>query len=501
MTRLLSAALVVLFLSGCPMPQEGPQGPAGPQGATGPAGAQGPAGPEGPQGPPGQVLVLDGGVVTGPPGPHGASVVMTLLSPGAECSAGGVRLALEDGGSPQVVCHGAAGAQGQQGPAGMAGTNGASVTVTALDGGACPYGGVRIQTDGGAPAYACSGAPGAQGPAGTQGAQGLQGPQGPQGPQGLQGLPGAAGTSVTVTAVSVGDFNCPYGGSRFVVGSVISYACSGAPGPMGPPGPGGGGSGDGGVVSSPEGAGTEGYAFLGFTTASFSGDLGGLQGAHAKCAAQYAQAHLCTWREYELLGSAAPLPAAGAWVDDARYPSSSTPAVSPRDRENSYACNNWRSSTDSSAGFIDSQGIYTATYVANACATARPLACCRGPQGAWFRGFTTMSFSGNLGGLQGAHAKCASQYAGAHLCTWREYDLVGSSVPVPAAGAWVDDARYPSSSTPNVTPRDRENSYACNNWRSSSDSSAGFIDPQGIYTATYVANACAAARPLACCSN
>ncbi|MEW6433717.1 MAG: hypothetical protein AB1730_19595 [Myxococcota bacterium] len=433
------------------------------------------------------MIVVDGGVVTGPAGPRGASVVMTMVPPGAECAAGGVRLTLEDGGSPQTVCNGVAGAAGQAGPAGA---NGASVSVTTLDGGACPHGGVRLEVDGGAPAYVCNGAPGAQGPAGAAGATGPQGPAGPAGP---------AGTSVTVTAVSPGDLNCPYGGSRFLVGSVVAFACNGAPGMQGPPGPSGGG-GDGGGVAVQAEAGNEGYSFAGFTTMSYSGDLGGIQGAHAKCDAQYSGAHLCTWREYELIGSSAAVPAAGAWIDDARYTSSSAPTVTPRDRENGYACDNWRSTSSYNAGWIDVQGLYTTAYQANACATVRPLACCRGPQ-KWFRGFTTASYSGDLGGIQGAHAKCSAEYAGAHLCTWREYELSGTPAPVPAAGAWIDDARYPSSSAPNVTPRDRENGYACDNWRSTSSYNAGWIDAQGLYTTAYQANACATARPLACCSN
>lgn len=52
------------------------------------------------------VLVLDGGVVTGP---AGAPVVLTQLSPGSACATGGVRVTqLIDGGVVDV-CNGAAG--------------------------------------------------------------------------------------------------------------------------------------------------------------------------------------------------------------------------------------------------------------------------------------------------------------------------------------------------------------------------------------------------------
>ena len=349
-------------------------------------------------------------------------MVLGLIAPGAVCAAGGVALSLEDGGSPHVVCNETPGATG---PAGVAGANGASVVVTPLDGGACPYGGVRLDVDGGRPQFICNGAPGAQGP-------------------------------------------------------------------PGPPGPAGSGAGSG--------SGNEGYAFAGFTTLSFSGDLGGIQGAHAKCHAEFAGAHLCTWREFEVIGAPVAMPAAGAWVDAARYPSSSAPTVTPRDRENSYVCNNWTSSSYTAGGWLTNQGIYTSTSATGTCAVQRQLACCRGPQ-TWFRGFTATSYSGDLGGPTGAHLKCHAEFPGAHLCTWREYENAAPATPVPTVGAWVDAARYPSSSAPTVTPRDRENSYVCNNWTSSSYTAGGWLTNQGIYTSTSATGTCAVQRPLACCSN
>ena len=68
----------------------------------------------------GTVLVLDGGVVTGPRGPQGASLLVLSLDAGVQCPTGGVLVALEDGGSPHAVCDGA------QGPIGMTGGYGPS---------------------------------------------------------------------------------------------------------------------------------------------------------------------------------------------------------------------------------------------------------------------------------------------------------------------------------------------------------------------------------------
>ena len=248
-------------------------------------------------------------------------------------------------------------------------------------------------------------------------------------------------------------------------------------------------------------AGNEGYAFAGFTGSSYTGDLGGIQGAHAKCSSEYAFSHFCTDREYEVIGSAAPLPPAGAWVDAARYISSSTPTATPRDRDNSYNCGSWRVSTNAYSGALDVQGEYITTSLSTSCGVSRPLACCRAPQQAWFRGFTTLTFNGNLGGIQGAHAKCAAQFSGSHFCTDREYEQAGSAAPMPPAGAWIDAARYISTSTPSASPRDRDNSYNCTSWRVSTNAYSGALDVFGHYITTSLSTSCGTVRPLACCSN
>lgn len=75
-----------------------------------------------------------------------------------------------------------------------------------------------------------AGLPGATGPAGPIGPQGPIGSQGPIGVSGGSGPQGPAGTSVVVQQVSVGDpTQCSgRGGTKFISGLTISYACNGA---------------------------------------------------------------------------------------------------------------------------------------------------------------------------------------------------------------------------------------------------------------------------------
>ena len=58
------------------------------------------------------------------------------------------------------------------------------------------------------------------------------------GATGDKGDPGTDGTSVTSTSLNVGDSNCPTGGSSFTSASGTTYACNGADGGTGTGGPG-----------------------------------------------------------------------------------------------------------------------------------------------------------------------------------------------------------------------------------------------------------------------
>jgi hypothetical protein len=132
----------------------------------------------------------------------------------ANCATGGVRLSSLDGGAV-YVCNGEA---GPQGPTGATGATGAT-------GPAGPQGPT-----------------GAMGPQGPQGDTGPQGPAGPQGPTGATGDTGPAGPQGPAGTSTVGSSepagsNCAYGGSRFVTGTAVTFACNGAPGATGPAGP------------------------------------------------------------------------------------------------------------------------------------------------------------------------------------------------------------------------------------------------------------------------
>jgi hypothetical protein len=115
----------------------------------------------------------------------------------------------------------------------------------------------------------------------------------------------------------------------------------------------------------------------GFTSAQFSGDLGGWTGAHQKCNAEFPDSFFCTATDVREAESPLAAPASGAWVDTFR---DSTPTLV---RSTSYlgtcstALGTWTSSetsTSSTYGYWlrPTGGVSTAGN----CATVRPIACC-----------------------------------------------------------------------------------------------------------------------------
>lgn len=592
--RLLISAALVFVLAACP-PSSGEQGPEGPAGATGPAGAQGPAGPQGPkgdtgetgvagpegmqgaqgvqgeqgvQGPPGMVLVLDGGAVVGPPG---SSVLVTPIATGsATCVTGGVRITqLSDGGITNL-CNGAVGATGPQGatgatgptgatgvagpqgptgsigmtgatgatgpqgpagptgatgaagatgPQGPAGVAGAGVTVTTLSNMSpqCATGGLLIGYPDGGSSAVCNGSQGPAGIAGPQGAIGLtgpagatgstgaQGPAGVAGPQGAIGLTGPAGatgaTGAQGPAGAVGATGAagPQGpiGLTGPAGATGSTGATGAPGAAGPAGPQGvagpmGATGptgpagqvlfiDGGIVMPA----TDSVVFVGFTSVSYTGDLGGFVGANAKCRAQYAGASLCTESEFARGEPDFGAPVGGAWIDFDRDAATGARSTTP--------CNNgngpWTHSGNSdSAGFLSPTGYSTSTT----CTASKPLTCCVRETRRVFRGFTAASYGGDLGGFSGANAKCRLDYPGSFLCTSSDYAQSDTTSVPSANGAWIDFDRGDQGGR-STTP--------CNNgngpWTHAGNSdSAGVLSNTGYTTSM----TCTGVRPLACCS-
>jgi hypothetical protein len=233
-------------------PSVGLAGPAGPPGPEGTPGAQGPAGPAGlsvvasnlPAGsapcPYGGTQFVNGTTTAfacngapgtagpaGAQGPAGQSVTETVLTAGdTHCPNGGAQLV--EGNVTAYVCTGNNGTQGIAGPAGA---DGQSVTVSPVFAGDpnCPNGGTEF-ISGTTVSYACNGASGAQGSIGPAGPQGVSGAIGPQ------GLPGADGLSVVASSLPPGDPNCPSGGSEFINGTTVTFACNGAAGSAGLPG-------------------------------------------------------------------------------------------------------------------------------------------------------------------------------------------------------------------------------------------------------------------------
>ncbi len=412
-------------LSACPT-SSGPQGPEGPAGAAGPTGATGATGPAGPQGPkgdqgdkgdPGQVVVVDGGVVTGPPGLPGVSVQVTAA--GSACDAGGIRVTAPDGGV-SYVCNGLTGAQGLPGPQGATGAQG-------------PQG--------------IAGAPGPQGAQGATGATGPQGPQGPPGPSGGSG--GGSGTSsgsgeivasfagftTASVAGNVGSREAMHGlcaaqypsshlchvAEYELTAQTVSPPTAGAwvDASSGPGASSAGSSFDvagatpenGRYVTSssnwnclnwtsttnvyggtlqPAGLSTQTCAtsrvlaccntpfrevFRGVTSATTTGAAGGRAAMHALCAAQYAGSHLCHAAEY--VRSHPTSLFAGAWLDassvNSGFDVSSALPNAGRylTSSSNWNCLNWTSTANVYGGLTDATGITT-----QPCTVARPVACC-----------------------------------------------------------------------------------------------------------------------------
>lgn len=432
------------------------------EGAQGLPGAQG---SQGLQGPAGAVLVIDGGVITGPPG--SSVLVSTISAGGATCPTGGVRITqLSDGGLTNV-CNGAtgatgnAGAQGATGPAGAAGPSPTATVLTVMSP-QCATGGVLINVPGSPSFPVCNGA---QGPAGTQGATGLTGAAGSTGPAGAMGAPGVAGPM----------------GATGVAGP------AGATGPQGP-------AGavlylDGGVVVLSAAR----VQFAGFTTTNYAGNLGGYPGANQKCSAEFANSYLCTIPDYDQANTPLVPPAAtGAWIDFARAASGARADNSCGSSGNSA----WTwGSTGSYGANLNAVGGYYSTVN---CASLKPLACCRGGTSSsiQFRGFTTATFPGDLGGYPGAAAKCQAQFAGSFLCTIADFDRAnGTTVPPTSAGAWIDFDRTASGSRANNSCGTSGNT----GWTSSSAGSYGAnLNAVGGYYSTIN---CSVPKHLACCEN
>lgn len=508
--RLLVVASLVLAACTASTGPQGPEGPQGPAGATGPqgprgeagsagpkgdpgstgpqgvagaqgaAGAQGVAGPQGVQGPAGAVQVIDGGVVVGPPG---SSVVVTpIASGGATCPTGGVRVTqLSDAGITNV-CNGAAGPVGPTGPQGLAGV-GVTVTVLANMSAQCLTGGVLITSADGGVVAVCNGAQGPQGlagatgaigPAGATGSVGPAGPTGAVGPTGSTGAPGPAGAMGATGAVGPA-------GATGAVGPAGAAGPAGPAGSIGPSGPPGQVQYvDGGVVALS----TNWVSFAGFTATTYTGDLGGFPGANAKCRAEFPGSTFCTTSDFSRADPIA-APSTSAWIDFDRDSVTGERSTNPCN----IAAGSWtHGGTSDTGGYLNP----TAYTTSSNCNVARPLSCCFKPTVRVFRGFTTATFTGDLGGFTGANAKCNAEFPGSSFCTSADYSLSNTASVPGAAGAWVDfnrDSEGGRSTNPcNI---------ALGSWTHNGTSdTGGYLNATGYTTSSN----CNVSRPLACCA-
>ncbi|MDP3501513.1 MAG: hypothetical protein Q8S33_14305 [Myxococcales bacterium] len=459
----------------------GPQGPQGSSGANGTNGtngmngAPGPAGPQGLQGPAGMVLVLDGGVVTGP---AGASVIVTPIAVGtAPCTTGGVRITqLSDGGTTSL-CNGAVGPiglQGVAGPQGPRGPAGASISASLLNSLSpqCPTGGALVSLADGGTLPVCNGAQGPQGqvgPAGPMGSQGVAGPVGAVGPMGNIGPAGPAGP-----AGSVGPAGPAGGvGPQGPAGVAGAAGPAGAVGPSGPPGvPGAALYLDGGLAFP-----NDTPSFAGFTSLAYTGAFGGVIGANQKCAAEFPGASFCTIADFDRSNPLVPPGPAGAWIDSDRATSGA------RSRS---SCGYWSVGTNADNGTnLTSLGVFTGQV---SCNNVKPLACCRAPTNSVFRGFTAGVTTGSLGGVIGANQRCNAEFPGASFCTIADFDRANPVVTPSASGAWIDSDRAVSGA------RSRS---SCGNWSVGTNADNGTnLTALGVFTGQV---SCNNLKPIACC--
>lgn len=238
--------------------------------------------------------------------------------------------------------------------------------------------------------------------------------------------------------------------------------------------------------------------FAGFTSAAYNGNLGGFMGANQKCDLEFPGSYFCQGAEYDLANTSAQPPVNGAWIDV---------QVDTNGRRSTSACRfdsgnlAWTSS-DATSAAVYSQGAVTrgpGTTTNYYCNVVRPLSCCRRRNPVRFRGFTTATYNGNLGGYMGANQKCSAEFPGSYFCQGAEYDLANTAAQPPAIGAWIDVQ---------VDSNGRRSTSACrfesgNLAWTSSDSTSAAVYSQGAVTrgpGTGTNYYCNVVRPLACCS-
>ena len=325
---------------------------------------------------------------------------------------------------------------------------------------------------------------GAPGPAGVAGPAGATGPAGAAGPQGAKGDPGAPG------AAGPAGMAGPKGDTG-AVGPAGAKGDRGDPGPQGPAGP----TGSGAYIEDLG-------SFAGFTATTYTGGFtNGRAGAHAACSAAFSGSHLCHVSEFVQSTSATTVPASGAWIDPSSSATTSgiyTGVPGAGRFIHGYACDSWTKGMSGYGGtWVDPSG---AMSTSGDCTTSRPLACCNTPSKVRLAGYTSATTSGGMGGRAKAHAMCAGEFTGSHLCHVSEFIRTNSPVTVPASGAWIDPSSSETTSgiytgVPNAGRF--IHGYACDSWTKGMSGYGGtWVSPSGAMSTS---GDCTTSRPLACC--
>ncbi|MBS1120088.1 MAG: uncharacterized protein H6Q90_2316 [Deltaproteobacteria bacterium] len=303
-------------------------------------------------------------------------------------------------------------------------------------------------------------------------------------------------------------------GSPGPAGAVGPAGPAGSIGPAGPAGPPGTGNPGPTGPQGPAGTlfGEAASSFAGFSSTLSTGAAGGREAMNAMCTAQFGPSHLCHYAEYQLAASGATVPTQGAWVDLSCIEQTAGGTVESGrlgcgdqlgaadagrflDNEPSSNCSSWTTA----AQFTKGGAIQASNEITATCATARAVACCNTPYAETFRGFTTGTTNGNAGGRARMHARCATEFAGSHMCHIAEYVRAAPRVAPPATAAWMDDSTFNNrGENRGAMPRSGRSTSAessCNSWTTSSQ----FVNALAMNAAGGVRGTCDLARAIACC--
>jgi hypothetical protein len=245
--------------------------------------------------------------------------------------------------------------------------------------------------------------------------------------------------------------------------------------------------------------------FAGFTTTTYSGNIGGLVAAHAICAAAFPGAHLCHTSEFigSLGQTGTPVPATGAWMDMSISPTGYTShlygAPSWGRYTGFYSCNEWTTTGTGTQGtYVGADGGMNNN---SGCGAVRALACCDTVAKVQVVGYTTANATFSAVGRPAMHAACAAEFSGSHMCHVAEYLNAGSSLTVPANGAWIEPSAdysgtsYTAGAAPGMA-RYAGTFNSCNNWTTTASNNATYVLPNGSVASN---SSCAAARHIVCC--